>query len=119
MLVGLIGRYWRGDGPLWRVFWIYGVLFSWAAGVPVAALSGYGLISPLVTAACIAFGAIYTVWIVISVWRCAYNVDGAPFGQSGEFWGSLARAMTIAWGINFIGLAWILMEASLEFYAAA
>jgi hypothetical protein len=35
----------------------------------------------------------YTVWIVVSVWRCAFNVEKPMYGQ-------MARALTVAWAIN-------------------
>ncbi len=25
----VLAYYWRGEGPLWRVFWLWGVLGSW------------------------------------------------------------------------------------------
>ncbi len=119
MVTRLIMRYWHGKGPLWRVFWVYGVVFSIAAGLPVAILAGNGRISPTVTAFAIGFGLIYTIWILVSVWRCAFNVAGGPLGLRAEFWGSLARALTIAWAINFVGLSAMLISANMEFYVRA
>ena len=37
--------------------------------------------------------AAYTVWIVIAVWRCAFNVRDERLGH-------IARALTVAWAIN-------------------
>ena len=37
--------------------------------------------------------AAYTVWIVVSVWRCAFNVEKPMYGH-------MARALTVAWAIN-------------------
>jgi hypothetical protein len=37
--------------------------------------------------------AAYTVWIVVSVWRCAFNVENPLYGH-------MARALTVAWAIN-------------------
>lgn len=84
-------RYWRGEGPLWKIYWLYGVLGSTLlAGLYWAALDLrlawlQQLLLPLLGA--------YTVWIVVAVWRCAFNTRE-------EFYGHLARALTIAWAIN-------------------
>jgi hypothetical protein len=40
----------------------------------------------------IIFVAGYTVWILVSVWRCAEN--------SAPFWRTLARSLTVAWAGN-------------------
>ena len=37
--------------------------------------------------------AAYTVWIVVAVWRCAFNVRDERLGH-------IARALTVAWAIN-------------------
>jgi hypothetical protein len=37
--------------------------------------------------------AAYTVWIVVSVWRCTFNVEKPLYGH-------MARALTVAWAIN-------------------
>jgi hypothetical protein len=37
----------------------------------------------------------YTVWIVISVWRCAFNVEKPLYGH-------IARALTVSWAINAV-----------------
>ena len=85
--------YWRGRGPLWKVYWLYGVLGSNVlAGLLLvlmqrsALASGWFQILLLVLVA-------YTVWIVISVWRCAFNVENPLYGH-------MARALTVAWAIN-------------------
>ena len=39
--------------------------------------------------------AAYTVWIVVSVWRCAFNVEKPLYGH-------MARALTVAWAINAV-----------------
>jgi hypothetical protein len=119
MMTRLIMRYWHGEGPLWRVFWVYGVAASIAAGLPIAILAGNGRISPTVTAFAIGFGLLYTIWILVSVWRCAFNVRGRTLGQPPEFWGLLARALTIGWAINFVGLSAMLLSANAEFYVGA
>jgi hypothetical protein len=84
---------WKGRDRLWRVFWLYGVLtsalitgvFLWLISSDTA---GFGL-RQLLLAAFVP----YTAWILVSVWRCAFNARN-------EVWGHIARALTIAWAIN-------------------
>jgi hypothetical protein len=49
--------------------------------------------------------AAYSVWILVSVWRCADNVRTRPLDQDPEFWSTLARWSTVAWALNvlFVG----------------
>ena len=39
---------------------------------------------------------VYTVWVVVSIWRCADNIEGRPFGLDPALWSSLSRALTEA-----------------------
>ena len=85
--------YWRGQGPLWKAYWLYGVLGSNVlAGILLllmqrsAPAGGWFQLVLLVLVA-------YTVWIVISVWRCAFNVENPVYGH-------MARALTVTWAIN-------------------
>ncbi len=85
--------YYRGEGPLWRVFWLWGVLGSWILfGIFMLALSQLGLSWPLflVTAAIM---VPYTGWILSSVWACALNVDN-------YFWSNISRFLTGIWALN-------------------
>lgn len=77
----------RGRGPLWVVFWIYGVLVSHLffgailyfyrqLGTPLLALLMAGFVT-------------YTAWIMHAVWVNAFNVDK-------EIHGHIARALTVA-----------------------
>ncbi len=95
-------RYLFGEGPLWKVFWLYGVVPSnlLLATILVMLKSDsrnsvlYALLAVLV---------IYTAWIVTAVWRCADNVRTVQYGI-------IARWLTVAWAINtlfftlFVGL---------------
>lgn len=99
----VLKQYWQGRGRLWVVYWLYGVLGSAILtallALPVA-LAGVSAVYYLVALAVV---AVYTVWIVVSVWRCAFNVDR-------ELWAYLARGLTVFWALNvflvavFLGL---------------
>jgi hypothetical protein len=86
-------RYWRGEGPLWKVFWLYGVL---ASNIGVA-LVAWGLVTARIghgaLAGLVVLLLAYTVWVLVSIWRCAGNVHYRYFGL-------LARALTVAWAVN-------------------
>lgn len=83
-------RAWYGLEPLWKVFWGYGVLASTVIGI-LYALALVQQRTIVQEALLIAF-ATYTVWIVVSVWRCAQSA--API------WQTLARSLTVAWAAN-------------------
>lgn len=85
-------RVWHGTEPLWWVFWGYGVLVS-AALIAVEALALYRDYVAQQQIMLVCF-AMYTVWILVSVWRCAEYAH--------PFWGPLARWLTIAWAGNAI-----------------
>lgn len=86
-------RAWRGEQPLRKVFWVYGVA---ASGVLIAfyAIAFYENRVALrqVLLLCFAF---YTVWILVSVWRCVNNTED-------RIWGLFARLLTVAWAGNTI-----------------
>ncbi len=60
-------RYWRGEAPLWKAFWLYGVL---ASNIGVA-LVGWGLVTGRIgehgLAGLVALLLIYTVWVLVSI----------------------------------------------------
>lgn len=83
-------RAWRGDVPLAAVFWGYGVFLSseLAALYALAVYLNQLLIQQMLI---IVFG-IYTPWILVVIWRCA--------DHAAAFWGTMARWLTMAWGLN-------------------
>ena len=85
--------YWRGRGPLWKAYWLYGVLGSNVLALILLVLLQRGAIDSAWFQIVLLLLAAYTVWIVVSVWRCAFNVEKAMYGH-------MARALTVAWAIN-------------------
>ncbi len=93
MIHNFVASCWRGEGRLWLVFWIYGVLLSTiVSGVFLAQLTGEDPIPGLKQFLIVAFIP-YTVWLLVSIWRCAFNGENKQYGH-------MARALTIAWAIN-------------------
>ena len=88
-------RFWRGAGPLWQVYWVYGVGVSCALAAAFAAalfadnVAMQQLLLPVIL--------VYTIWVVVSVWRCAPNTGK-------EVYTHLARGLTVAWALNVVFL---------------
>jgi len=83
-------RAWQGRMALPVVFWGYGVATSMALAVMyVATLDAAQLAFQQVL---ILISAVYSVWILVAIWRCAPNAS--------LFWGTLARWLAVAWGLN-------------------
>jgi hypothetical protein len=86
-------RAWRGEEPLWKVFWVYGVATSVMIVVlyVVAFYDGHMALRQIL----LPCFATYTAWILVSVWRCADNTEE-------KLWSTLARFLTLAWAGNTI-----------------
>jgi hypothetical protein len=106
----VLGRYWRGDGPLWRVYWIYGVAASAIMSLLIAVPAFFRWLTPAMLAGVLMATAIYGQWLLVSVWRCAPNVRTNALGIRRDAWGMLARLFTVAWAISAIGLAQFLIQ---------
>lgn len=86
--------------PLWKAFWIYGVLLSnllW--GVVVWMMVRGGM--PDVVRGLLLVLLVYTVWVIALVWGAAPNTEDARYGV-------LARALTVVWAINTVLLVFFL-----------
>lgn len=82
-------RAWRGQQPLWKVFWLYGVATSCAliAIYVFAFLSERAALRQILV---LCF-APYTAWILVSIWRCSNNES---------FWSLLARIFNGCLGVQ-------------------
>ena len=100
----VVTYYLSGQGPLWRVFWLWGVVGSWILfALFYAALQTMGITWLLVVVSGIIMLP-FTAWILTSVWMCARNVNNPG-------WGDAARFLTFIWAIN-IGVVggWLLTQ---------
>lgn len=86
-------RAWHGEQPLWKVFWVYGVVTS--AALIAFYVLGFYLDHVAMRQALLLFFAAYTAWILVSVWRCANNAHE-------RIWGFFARFLIVAWGCNTV-----------------
>jgi hypothetical protein len=83
-------RAWQGQTALPVVFWGYGVITSAVLAILQATAIESGQLA--FQQVLILASAAYTVWILVAIWRCAVNAS--------PFWGTLARLLTVAWGLN-------------------
>jgi len=88
-------RAWRGEEPLWKVFWFHGVLVSNI----LAVLYGTALYAERagLQQVLLAGIAAYTAWVLIAAWRCADNTQQ-------YYWGVLARHLIVVWAGNTVML---------------
>ena len=89
---------WRGEIPLVRTYWVFGVLFLSLLTIPsyftVPIVSGSANLEP---SASTVFGGMayaifvfaYTVFVSVAIWRSAGRYEGQPI------WAILARVMVV------------------------
>ena len=114
-LFGELRSYWHGEGPLWKLYWIYGVLLSTIGGAFLLAVVLQGAV-PLPTLLPIfAIALIYTGYILVSIWRSAFNITSDPMGIDREAWGWLARVLTIGWALNAAGGSLMMVQYAIGY----
>jgi hypothetical protein len=96
-------RAWRGEQPLWKVFWLYGVATSLA--LITVYVVAFFIDRVTLRQVLLVLFAPYTAWILVSVWRCANNTRE-------YIWTLLARLLTVAWACNTI-LVLVFLEMNL------
>lgn len=106
-----LSRNWRGETQLWRVYWLYGVGGSTVLTILIAAPAILGWYSAATVVPALAVGIAYTTWIVVSIWRCAFNITDEPLGVPRDVLGTMARWLTVAWAINVLGLSTMLFQS--------
>lgn len=94
-------RAWQGRAALPVVFWGHGVATS--IGLAVLHATALDLGQRGFQQVLILVSAAYTVWILVAIWRCA--------AHAGAFWGTMARWLTVAWGLN---TAFVLLFLQIE-----
>ena len=83
--------YWYGKQKLWKAFWLMGFVFQIVIyfflysilyiGTKIGLTWSIKIIIFLIS-------NIYTIWILVSIWKCAYNVKD-------KIWGIVSRAIVI------------------------
>ena len=83
--------YWNGKQKLWKAFWVMGFVFQILFFYFLLFLLYLGsLIGLTWSIKIIVFliSNIYTIWILVSIWNCAYNVKN-------KIWGNLSRVIVV------------------------
>ena len=83
--------YWNGEQKLWKAFWLLGFIFQILFFYFLLFLLYLGLLIGLTWSIKIIIfliSNIYTIWILVSIWNCAYNVKN-------KIWGNLSRVIVV------------------------
>ena len=83
--------YWNGERKLWKAFWVMGFVFQILFFYFLLFLLSLGLLIGLTWSIKIIIfliSNIYTIWILVSIWNCAYNVKN-------KIWGDLSRVIVV------------------------
>ena len=87
----LLLSYWNGERKLWKTFWIMGFVFQILFFYFLLFLSYIGFLFGLtwsIKVIIFLISNIYTIWILVSIWNCAYNVKN-------KIWGDLSRVIVV------------------------
>ena len=87
----LLLSYWNGERKLWKAFWIMGFVFQILFFYFLLFLSYFGFLFGLtwsIKVTVFLISNIYTIWILVSIWNCAYNVKN-------KIWGDLSRVIVV------------------------
>ena len=87
----LLLSYWNGEQKLWKAFWIMGFVFQILFFYFLLFLSYFGFLFGLtwsIKVTILLISNIYTIWILVSIWNCAYNVKN-------KIWGDLSRVIVV------------------------
>lgn len=104
--MSFIGRSWKGEEPLWKVFWLYGVLLGIVVNILVEIIKDMQL-GQWVTLGALGFRyLVYGIWLIVSQWRCAFNANWS-------IWGYIIRTLLFIGVCSYIFvMGSILMGAS-------
>ena len=83
--------YWNGEQKLWKAFWLLGFIFQILFFYFLLFLLYVGMLLKLTWSIKITvflLSNIYTVWILVSIWNCAYNVKD-------KIWGDISRVIVV------------------------
>ncbi|WP_072387019.1 DUF4339 domain-containing protein [Hyphomicrobium sp. CS1BSMeth3] len=100
-------RHWQGDLPLWKAYWLVGVLLSIAYGAPFNAMFVWLENQPFsrdqvltIVLSSLALLTAVGVWQLVGIWRSAGNHIHSTNGDWRRFWSVLARIMCVLGGLK-------------------
>ena len=83
--------YWNGEQKLWKAFWLMGFVFQILFLYFLLVLLYFGVLIGLtwsIKVTIFLLSNIYQIWILVSIWNCAYNVRN-------KTWCHLSRSIVI------------------------
>ena len=83
--------YWNGEQKLWKAFWLMGFVFQILFLYFLLVLLYFVVLIGLtwsIKVTIFLLSNIYQIWILVSIWNCAYNVRN-------KTWGHLSRSIVI------------------------
>jgi hypothetical protein len=98
----MIIQLWRGEIPLWKTFWLFGMGGGLVLGLPIfSAMLALTDVPDDTTAsiflAALSFLLVYLIWVFVGIWRAANRYSGE------KAWAVLAKIAAVAGTFN-IGL---------------
>ena len=85
----LLLSYWNGKQKLWKAFWLIGFVLQFVLIIFFGIFNLIGIALGLTWSIKIIIfliNIIYTIWVLVSIWNCAYNVKN-------KIWGDLSRVI--------------------------
>ena len=87
----LLLSYWNGKQKLWKAFWLVGFVLQFVLIIFFGIFNLIGIALGLTWSLKIIIfliNIIYTIWVLVSIWNCAYNVKN-------KIWGDLSRVIVV------------------------
>ena len=85
----LLLSYWNGKQKLWKAFWLIGFVLQFVLIIFFGIFNLIGIALGLtwsIKFIIFLINIIYTIWVLVSIWNCAYNVKN-------NIWGDLSRVI--------------------------
>jgi len=83
--------YWNGKQKLWKAFWLIGFVLQFVLIIFFGIFNLIGIALGLtwsIKFIIFLINIIYTIWVLVSIWNCAYNVKN-------KIWGDLSRVIVV------------------------
>ena len=87
----LLLSYWNGKQKLWKAFWLIGFVLQFVLIIFFGIFNLIGIALGLtwsIKFIIFLINIIYTIWVLVSIWNCAYNVKN-------KIWGDLSRVIVV------------------------
>ncbi len=81
LMLEFLKKSWNGSEKLWKVFWLYYFLVNIVLNIALKMLPGFfGSLPNLLAIPIMVIVWAYIVWILVSLWRCAFNTEWKVMG---------------------------------------